>query len=83
MKYKINLGTKIKFSKGIFSSRSVVYCGMPNEETFVLAPLKYSGHAGFSPNIYYPLKSKRIKLLDLVFEVKEVTKEYIILEGND
>ncbi len=79
MEYKINLGTILKISLGIFQSRSLVYCGMPNQETFVLAPLKYSGHAGFSPNIYYDAKSTRIKFLDLAFDVVEVTKEYIII----
>lgn len=79
MEYKIKIGTSLKISMGIFSSRSLVYCGMPNEETFVLAPLKYSGHAGFSPNIYYDSTSKRVAFFDLTFEVKEVTREYIIL----
>jgi hypothetical protein len=79
MEYKIKIGTSLKISTGIFNSRSLVYCGMPNEETFVLAPLKYSGHAGFSPNIYYPSNSKRITFFDLAFEVKEVTRDYIIL----
>lgn len=79
MEYKINLGTTLKISLGFLQSRSLVYCGMPNEETFVVSPLKYSGHAGFSPNIYYNSKSNRINLLDLQFEVIEVTREYIVL----
>ncbi len=81
MNYKIETGTILKIDLGFLQgSFKLIYCGMPNDETFVLSPLKLDyGPAGFSPNVFYNSKINRIKLLDYAFEVIEVTREYIIL----
>lgn len=65
---------KTGFFKGSFF---IVYCGMPNDETFVLAPLKSFGYSGFSPNIYYNSKSTKINFFNEEIDIKEVTPDYI------
>ena len=80
MEYQIYVGTIIEISKGIFLGPfKVMYCGMNNEDTFVLAPFVAKGYQGFSPNIYYPLNSTVIQVFNKTFDVLEVTPEYIIL----
>lgn len=80
MEYKIYVGSLIKVKKGFFKgSFQIMYCGMSNEDTFVLAPHVASGYQGFSPNIYYKKDLKLIHLMDVEFDVIMVTPEYIIL----
>ena len=80
MEYKIYVGTIIKINKGLFKGTfKIMYCGMTNENTFVLSPYVTQGYQGFSPNIYYNVNSTFIQVLDIQFDVIEVTDEYIIL----
>ena len=80
MEYKIYVGAEIKISKGFMKSPfKVVYCGMPNDKTFVLAPLITNGYQGFSPSIYYDVNSTVIQVYKQDFDVIEVTREYIVL----
>lgn len=80
MKYKISVGNIIKINKGFLQGTfKIMYCGMTNENTFVISPYVTSGYQGFSPNIYYSINSKFIQVLDIQFIVVEVTSEYIIL----
>ncbi len=80
MEYKIYVGTLIKINKGFLKGTfKIMYSGMSNENTFVLAPYVTQGYQGFSPNIYYNANSTIIQVLDIEFDVIEVTSEYIIL----
>ena len=80
MEYKIHVGTIIKINKGFLQGTfKIMYCGMTNENTFVLSPYVTQGYQGFSPNIYYNVNSTSIQVLDIQFNVIEVTTEYIIL----
>ena len=80
MEYKIYVGTFIKIKKGFMQgSFKFMYCGMSNEDTFILAPFIAVGYQGFSPNIYYNSNSSIIQIFDKEFEVIEVTSDYIIL----
>ena len=80
MEYKIYVGNDLKFKKGFLKgSFKILYCGMCNEDTFVLSPLIYSGYQGYSPNIYYSRNSPIIEIGSKEFDVIEVTTEYIIL----
>ncbi len=80
MEYKIYLGTVIEVKKGFLQGTfKIMYCGMPNQNTFVLSPFVTKGYQGFSPNIYYNIDSTEIQVFDHSFDVLEVTTEYIIL----
>ena len=80
MEYKIYVGTLIKIKKGFLQGTfKIMYCGMSNENTFVLSPYVTQGYQGFSPNIYYRATSAVILIMDIEFDVLEVTPEYIIL----
>jgi uncharacterized membrane protein len=85
MEYKIFTGTykKIKLGKGMLAgSIKVLYCGMPNEKTFSLSPIKAEGYQGYSPNIYYDINASTILLLNKAFGVIEVHPQYIILSDD-
>ena len=80
MEYKIYVGTLLKIKNGFLQgSFKIMYCGMSDENTFVLSPLITQGYQGFSPNIYYHSHSTIIQIYDRDFDVIEVTPEYIIL----
>lgn len=80
MEYTIYVGTSIKIKKGFLKGAfTLMYCGMMNDEIFVMSPLITYGYQGFSPNVYYRIDSNTIQIRDKVFEVIEVTPEYIVL----
>lgn len=80
MEWRINVGTVLKIKKGFMRGNyQIMYCGMSDENTFVLAPLITVGYQGFSPNIYFNSNSTLIQIQERQFEVYEVTPEYIIL----
>lgn len=80
MEYKIHVGAQIKINNGFMSNLKIMYCGMPNENTFVLSPLIINGYRGFSPNIFYNVNSSVIQIHHRDFQVLEVNSEYIILK---
>jgi len=81
MQHKIKLGNLLKVKMGFWQGEfNIMYCGMSNEDTFVLSPYISLGYQGFSPSIYYSSNSNRIEILGLGLDVIEVTKEYIILK---
>lgn len=80
MEWKINVGTVLEIKKGFMKGTvKFMYCGMPNENTFAMAPLISIGYQGFNPNIYYNSNSNIIQIYKTQFEVFEVTPEYILL----
>ena len=80
MEHKIYTGTfnKIKGKGFLAGSLRIMYCGMPDPQTFTLAPFKAEGYHGFSPNIYYDISASAIRVLDKTFGIVDVTPEYII-----
>ena len=82
MQHKIYVGTFLKLKTGFMQmegSSKIMYCGMSNENTFVVTPLVHVGYQGFSPSIYYDISSKIVHMYDREFDVIEVTPMYIIL----
>ena len=80
MEYQIYVGTILKIKKGFMQGTfKFMYCGMSNEDTFVLSPFISNGYQGFIPTIYYNSNSTIIHILDRDFDVIEVTPEYIVL----
>ena len=80
MEYKIYVGTlqtiKMDFLK---IDKQIVYSGMCNQSTFVVSPHIGFESQGYSPSIYYNIDSTAIQVLDITFDVVEVTTKYIIL----
>jgi hypothetical protein len=80
MEYKIYVGSILKIKKGFLKGTfKIMYCGMSNDNTFVLAPFIANGYQGFSPNVFYDSNSSIIHIYQKEFDVIEVTPEYIIL----
>jgi|GEM_PF-1985991 len=80
MEYEIQTGRFVKIKRGFMkASLNVMYCGMLDENTFVLSPLMTKGYQGFSPNIYYRTDARVIQILDKDFEVLELTSDYIVI----
>ncbi len=80
MEYKIYVGSILKIKNGFLKGKSqIMYCGMSNENTFVLSPLIHNTYQGYSPNVYYNLNSFIIRINGKEFDVIEVTPDYIIL----
>ena len=80
MEYKIYVGALMEIKKGFLKGTfQIMYCGMPNEKTFVLSPYVSQGYQGFSPSIYYNVNAAFVHIMDRDFDVLEVTPEYIIL----
>lgn len=80
MEYQIYVGSLLKIKQGFMKGTfKIMYCGMSNEDTFVLSPLITSGYQGFNPTIYYKADSTIIQILNKDFDVLEVTPEYIVL----
>lgn len=80
MEYKIYVGSFLNLKKGFFKGKiKLMYCGMCNDTTFVLAPCFTTGYQGFSPNVYYPADARFIHIKDIELEVLELTTEYIVL----
>ncbi len=81
MEYTIYVGTVLSIKQGMMKGAfRLMYCGMPNENTFVLTPFIASHtYQGYSPSIYYNVNSSIIQVYDKQFDVLEITPEYIIL----
>lgn len=80
MEYQIYTGAIIEIKKGFLKGTfKIMYCGMPNKDTFALSPYITHGYQGFSPNIYFNKDASIAQILDVGFKVIEVTPEYIVL----
>lgn len=81
MEYRIFVGAIQKIKKGFMKgSYQFMYCGMPDADTFVIAPLMFQGYSGFSPSLYYNINISFIQIHEMEFEVLDVNPEYIILD---
>jgi len=81
MEHKITIGNLLRVKRGFLKGElMIMYCGMPNDNIFVLSPYMGTGYHGYSPNIFYDAYSKNIELLGLKLNVLEVNSEYIILK---
>jgi len=80
MEHKVEVGNLFEVKLGFWKGKlKIMYCGMPNENTFVLSPYIGSGYQGFSPNVFYRSNSAVIQLLGLPIELVEVSQDHIIL----
>jgi len=76
----ISVGEKKTLKLGFMRSMGLVYCGMPNEDTFSLSYMETTGYQGYALNIYYPKSMSKIKIKDIEFNVMSVTPEKITIQ---
>jgi hypothetical protein len=74
------VGEKKKISTGFLTSFTIMYCGMPNENTFSIGLRESFGNQGYALNLFYPRGDRTIKLLDKEFSIFDATPEKIILQ---
>ena len=75
----ISVGEKKTLRPSFMKWVGIVYCGMPNEDTFSLSYMETTGYQGYALNIYYPKNMSKIKIKDIEFNVLSVTPEKITL----
>ncbi|MBA3064626.1 hypothetical protein FP803_04270 [Candidatus Woesearchaeota archaeon] len=76
----ISVGEKKILKPGFMKWIGLVYCGMPNENTFSLSYMETAGYQGYALNIYYPKSMSKIKIKNVEFNVLSVTPEKITLQ---
>jgi len=76
----ISVGEKKTLKMGFMSSMGIVYCGMPNENTFSLSYMETTGYQGYALNVYYPKSMSKIKIKNIELNVLSVTPEKITLQ---
>ena len=67
---------KIGFAKAIH----LLYCGMPNKDTFSIGYFKSDGYQGYGLNIYYPKNVNVITINNSEFKVIEVSPEKLVIQ---
>ena len=76
----ISVGEKKNIRSGFLNWFGVIYCGMPNENTFSLSHMETTSHQGYALNIYYPKSMSKIKIKGVEFNVMSVTPEKITIQ---
>ena len=76
----ISVGEKKTIRPGFLNWFGIVYCGMPNENTFSLSYMETAGHQGYALNVYYPKSMSKIRIKSLEFNVLNVTPERVTLQ---
>jgi len=76
----ISVGEKNTLKLGFMKSMGLVYCGMPNENTFSLSYMETTGYQGYALNIYYPKSMSKIKIKNIEFNILSVTPEKITIQ---
>lgn len=76
----ISVGEKKTLKLGFMRSMGLVYCGMPNEDTFSLSYMETTGYQGYALNIYYPKSMSKIKIKNIEFNILSVTPEKITIQ---
>ncbi len=76
----ISVGEKKTLKPGFMKWIGLVYCGMPNENTFSLSYMESSGYQGYALNIYYPKSMTKIRIKNIEFSVLSVAPENIKIQ---
>ena len=77
---KLALGEYKKVKVGFAKAIHLLYCGMPNKDTFSIGFLKSEGYQGYGLNIYYPKNANIITINDKEFKVIEVSPEKLVIQ---
>ena len=76
----INVGQKGKLKIGWLFNLDIVYCGMPNENTFSVSYMEHSGNKGIGMNLFFPKDTKQMTLAGNEVRVIDVSKEHLIVQ---
>jgi len=76
----ISVGEKKTLRPSLVKWIGLVYCGMPNENTFSLSYMENAGYQGYALNVYYPKSMNKIKIKNVKFNVVSVTPEKITIQ---
>jgi len=69
-----------KVKLGFAKAAHLLYCGMPNKDTFSVGFLKSEGYQGYGLNIYYPKNVNSITINNTEFKVLEVSPEKLVIQ---
>ncbi|WP_407355283.1 hypothetical protein [Methanolobus sp. WCC5] len=83
--FMLNTGQRKTIKSGFLKTSMVdmVYCGMPDENTFSIGMLLSNGYQGHGLNIFFSKKSTSIMLDKHKYYVLNVTPENITLQLSD
>lgn len=83
--FTLSTGERKTIKSGFLKTSMVdiVYCGMPNENTFSIGMLLSSGYQGHGLNLFLPKKSTTIMLDKHKYYVLNVTPESITLQLSE
>ena len=76
----ISVGEKKTLRPSLMKWIGLVYCGMPNENTFSLSYMETTGYQGYALNLFYPKSMSKIKIKNVEFNVVSVTPEKITIQ---
>jgi hypothetical protein len=77
---RLSPGQYQKVKLGFAKSVHLVYCGMPNKDTFSVGYFKSEGYQGYGLNLYYPKNVNIITINKREFRVHEVSPEKLVIE---
>lgn len=75
----IEVGEKRTLTLGFLQFTKLLYCGMPNENTFSMAYMETMGYQGYGLNIFYPKNKHEITIGKHKFRVNNVREDRINL----
>ena len=82
--FTIGIGEKKKLKGSMFGgSVDMIYCGMPNENTFSIGLLMATGYQGHGLNLFFPKRSIYVILEKKKYYVQSVTPEDITLQPSE
>lgn len=61
--YTLNVGGEAKIKRGLITSYSLLYGGMPGEDVYSLIVVWTSGHNSASYNLFFPRSQREFELL--------------------
>ena len=64
----------------LFTGITIIYCGMPTDKSFSLGLKESAGHRGYSFNLYFSTKNKRITIKNKNLNIIKVTPDEFVVE---
>lgn len=79
----IETGEKRVIKLSFLKSLQIVYCGMPNKETYSISFLEAAGYQGYGLNVFYPKSKSEIIINNQKFIVQSVSPDRITLQKQE
>jgi hypothetical protein len=71
--HDLEIGESVRIKRGLMTSISLVYAGMPNDGTFSVAVTVTAGHMGMGYNLYFPIDHRQFALAGIPISVQAVS----------